>query len=148
MQKLKEIMTPYVESITPEETVQDAAMRMKDLNVGAIPVCDEGALVGMVTDRDLVVRVLAEGRDHKEVTVSEAMSPDIVYCFEDDDTEKASQIMADRQIRRLPILSREEKLVGIIALADLATRGSEAPSSCEVLEQVSGPTHVHSMIAR
>jgi len=139
MQKLKEIMTPFVESILPEATVQDAAMKMKDLNVGAIPVCDEGALLGMVTDRDLVVRVLAEGRDHKEVTVNEAMSPDIVYCFEDDDTDKASKIMADRQIRRLPILSGEEKLVGIISLADLATRGSERQSSCEVLEQVSSP---------
>lgn len=118
MQNLKAIMTPYVESITPESTVQDAAMKMKDLNVGAIPVCDEGVLLGIVTDRDLVVRVVAEGRDQKEVTVREVMSPDIVYCSEDDDTEKAARMMADRQIRRLPILSREEKLVGIIALAD------------------------------
>lgn len=139
MQNLKAIMTPYVESITPESTVQDAAMKMKDLNVGAIPVCDEGVLLGIVTDRDLVVRVVAEGRDQKEVTVREVMSPDIVYCSEDDDTEKAARMMADRQIRRLPILSREEKLVGIIALADLATRGNEARSSCEVLEQVSKP---------
>jgi CBS domain-containing protein len=139
MQKVKEIMTPYVESITPEETLQDAAMKMKDMDVGSIPVCVEGTLVGMLTDRDMVVRVLAEGRDYKEVTVSEAMTSDIVYCLEDDDTEKASQIMADRQIRRLPVLSLEEKLVGIIALADLATRASEARSSSEVLEQISSP---------
>lgn len=141
MHKLKDIMTPYVESVAPEATVQDAAIKMKDLNVGAIPVCDEGALVGMLTDRDMVVRVLAEGRDYKDVTVSEAMTPDIVYCFEDDDTEKASQMMADRQIRRLPILSRDEKLTGIVALADLATRGSETQTSRQVLEQVSSPTH-------
>lgn len=139
MQKIKEIMTPYVESITPEATVQDAAMKMKDMNVGSIPVCDGGTLVGMITDRDLVVRVLAEGRDHKEVAVSEVMTPDIVYCLEDDETAKASQIMADRQIRRLPVLSFEEKLVGIITLADLATRVSEGRSSSEVLEQVSSP---------
>ena len=139
MQNLKAIMTPYVESMSSESTVQDAAMKMKDLNVGAIPVCDEGVLLGMVTDRDLVVRVVAEGRDHREVSVSEVMSPDIVYCFEDDDTEKAARILADRQIRRLPILSREEELVGIVALADLATRGTEVRSSCKVLEQVSKP---------
>ena len=112
---------------------------MKDMNVGSIPVCVEGTLVGMLTDRDMVVRVLAEGRDYKEVTVSEAMTPDIVYCLEDDETEKASQIMADRQIRRLPVLSLEEKLVGIIALADLATRTSKARASSEVLEQISHP---------
>lgn len=87
----------------------------------------------------MVVLVLAEGRNYKEVTVSEAMTPDIVYCLEDDDTEKASHIMADRQIRRLPVLSQEEKLVGIIAIADLATRASEAHSSSEVLERVSSP---------
>jgi CBS domain-containing protein len=139
MQTVKEIMTPYVESITPEETLQDAAIKMKDMNVGSIPVCVEGTLVGMLTDRDMVVRVLAEGRDYKEVTVSETMTPDIVYCLEDDDTKKATQIMADRQIRRLPVLSQEEKLVGIIALADLATRASEAHASSEVLEQVSSP---------
>ena len=139
MQTVKEIMTPYVESISPEATVQDAAMKMKDMNVGSVPVCAEGTLVGMLTDRDMVVRVLAEGRDYKVVPVSEVMTPDIVYCLEDDDTEKASQIMADRQIRRLPVLSREAKLIGIIALADLATRVSEAHSSSEVLGQVSMP---------
>ena len=139
MQTVKDIMTPYVESITPEETLQDAAMKMKDLNVGSLPVCVEGTLVGMLTDRDMVVRVLAEGRDYKEVTVSEVMTPDIVYCLEDDETDKASQIMADRQIRRLPVLSQEEKLVGIIALADLAIRAREAHASSEVLEHVSSP---------
>ena len=139
MQTVKEIMTPYVEWITPEETIQDAAMKMKDLNIGSIPVCIEGTLVGMLTDRDMVVRVLAEGRDYKEVTASEAMTPDIVYCLEDDETEKATRIMADRQIRRLPVLSLEEKLVGIIALADLATRTSEAHASSEVLEHIYSP---------
>ncbi len=91
-------------------------------HVGAIPVCDGDKLFGMITDRDLVTRVVAEGRNPKIVQVSKAMTPEIVYCFEDDDLEKAAQLMAHRQIRRLPILWSAKKLVGIVTLGDLAVQ--------------------------
>ena len=141
MQKLKEIMTSNVEVIAPEATVQEAAMKMKDLNVGAIPVCDGDKLFGMITDRDLVIRVVAEGRNPQTASVSKAMTPDVVFCFEDDDIEKASQLMAQRQIRRLPVLSSAKKLVGIVALGDLAVHAENLQMSGHVLGQVSTPAH-------
>lgn len=139
MEKLKDIMTPHVDVIAPNAIAEEAATQMKDLNVGAIPVCDGEKLVGMITDRDLVVRVMAERRDPKTTRVTEAMSSDILFCYEDDDIEKASRVMAQHQIRRLPILSTEKKLVGIVSLGDLAVHGTDAHTSGDILEQVSSP---------
>lgn len=141
MQKLKEIMTPNVEVIAPKSTVQEVAKKMKDLNVGAIPVYDGNKLFGMITDRDLVIRVLADGRDPKTVLVSDAMSTEVVFCFEDEDIERASQLMAQHQIRRLPILSSTKTLVGIVALGDVAVHGKNPETSGDVLQQVSTPAH-------
>ena len=141
MQKLREIMTRNVEIIAPKTTVQEAAKKMKDLNVGAIPVCDGDKLAGMITDRDLVVRVLAEGRNPKTVPVSDAISTDVVFCFEDDDVERASQLMAQHQIRRLPIMSSRKRLVGMVTLGDLAVHGKNPEVSGGVLQQVSTPAH-------
>jgi len=137
---LKEIMTSTVDVISRETNAAEAALKMKYLNVGAIPVCDGERLCGMVTDRDLVVRVVAKGLDPKQVHVSEATSSEVFFCYEDEDLEKASQVMAQKQIRRLPILSRAEKLVGIVSLGDLAVRGKDAQTSGVVLEQVSRPS--------
>lgn len=139
MPTLKEIMTPQVDTISPDATAEDASARMKDLNIGAIPVCDEDGLIGMLTDRDLVVRVMAQRRDPKAVRVGEAMTPEVSYCFEDDDVGKAAQLMSQKQIRRLPILSQSKKLVGIVSLGDLAVHGMDTQSSGNVLEQVSHP---------
>jgi CBS domain-containing protein len=139
MPTLKEIMTPQVDTISPDATAEDASARMKDLNIGAIPVCDEDGLIGMLTDRDLVVRVMAQRRDPKAVRVGEAMTPEVSYCFEDDDVGKAAQLMSQKQIRRLPILSQSKKLVGIVSLGDLAVHGMDTKSSGNVLEQVSHP---------
>jgi CBS domain-containing protein len=137
---LKEIMTSTVDVISRETNAAEAALKMKYLNVGAIPVCDGERLCGMVTDRDLVVRVVAKGLDPKQVHVSEATSSEVFFCYEDEDLEKASQVMAQKQIRRLPILSRAKKLVGIVSLGDLAVRGKDAQTSGIVLEQVSRPS--------
>jgi CBS domain-containing protein len=139
MAQLKDIMTPQVDVISPDATAEDASTKMKDLNVGAIPVCDEEGLVGMLTDRDLVVRVMAQRRDPKAVRVGEAMTPEVTYCFEDDDVEKAVHIMSQKQIRRLPILSKSKQLVGIVSLGDLAVHGTDARTSGGVLGQVSHP---------
>ena len=139
MQKLRDIMTRNVEIIAPKATVQEAAKKMQDLNVGALPVCDGDKLTGMITDRDLVMRVLAEGRNPKTVTVSEAISKDVVFCFEDDGVDKASQLMAQHQIRRLPVMSSTKRLVGIVTLGDVAVHGKNSEASGDVLQQVSIP---------
>jgi CBS domain-containing protein len=141
MQKLRDIMTRNVEIIAPKATVQEAAKKMQDLNVGALPVCDGDRLTGMITDRDLVMRILAEGRNPKTVTVSDAISKDVVFCFEDDGVEKASQLMAQHQIRRLPVMSSTKRLVGIVTLGDLAVHGKNPEASGDVLQQVSIPAH-------
>ena len=139
MQKLRDIMTRDVEIIASKATVQEAAKKMQDLNVGALPVCDGDKLTGMLTDRDLVMRVLAEGRNPKTVTVSEAISKDVVFCFEDDGVDKASQLMAQHQIRRLPVMSSTKRLVGIVTLGDVAVHGKNSEASGDVLQQVSIP---------
>jgi CBS domain-containing protein len=137
---LKEIMTSTVDVISHDARAAEAALKMKYLNVGAIPVCDGERLCGMVTDRDLVVRIVAKGLDPKQVHVSDATSSEVFFCYEDEDLEKASQVMSQKQIRRLPILSRAKKLVGIVSLGDLAVRGKDAQTSGVVLEQVSRPS--------
>ena len=139
MTALKEIMTAQVDVISPDATAEDAAAKMRDLNVGAIPVCDEEGLVGMVTDRDLVVRIMAAQRDPKAVRVGEAMTPEVSYCFEHDDVQKAVQLMSQKQIRRLPVLSKAKKLVGIVSLGDLAVHGIDTKTGGDVLEHVSQP---------
>ena len=111
---LKEIMTPSVDAIAPRATAADATRRVKDLDVGAIPVCDGSNLLGMVTDRDLVVRVMAASRDPVLALVSEAMTPGIYSCYDDEEAESATSLMAEKQIRRVPILSRNKQIVGIV----------------------------------
>ncbi len=134
-------MTPLVEIISPNATTADAARKMKDLDVGAIPVCDGEKLLGMITDRDLVLRVMAIGRDPVQATVGEAMTAGVVFCYDDEEAETAAELMADKQIRRLPILDRDNRLVGIISLGDLAVDGLEAQTSGAVLHEVSDPSH-------
>jgi CBS domain-containing protein len=139
--KIHDIMTTEPSCINPELSVRDAARRMRDLDVGALPVCANDRLLGMITDRDLVVRALAEGRDPGSVIVRDTMSPGIVYCFDDEDVEIAARKMEDRQIRRLPVLNRDKRLVGIISIGDIATRVHDDRLCGEVLERVSEPIH-------
>jgi CBS domain-containing protein len=139
MPKLREIMTPEVQVISPNATAADASSKMEDLNVGAIPVCDGKNLVGMVTDRDLVLRVMAQRRDPSTTTVRDTMTPDVYFCYDDEEAEIAADLMAQQQIRRLPILSRTKQLVGIVSLGDLALDGVDSQSCGEVLKEVSDP---------
>src|SRR5438046_4099256 len=118
--KIQKLMTPKVEVIHPDTPLQQAAATMKRLDVGMLPVCDGERLVGMLTDRDITVRATAEGRDPNSTRVREVMSPDVVYCFEDQDVQDAARVMEDRQIRRLVVLNRDKRLVGIVSLGDLA----------------------------
>jgi predicted transcriptional regulator len=106
MTPVKELMSSEVDTISPDANADDAASKMKSLDVGAIPVCDGKKLVGMLTDRDLVTRVMVERRNPMTTPVREAMTLEVLYCYEDDAAEKAAKLMADKQIRRLPILSK------------------------------------------
>src|ERR671937_1268828 len=100
--QVKEVMTHGVECIRPEATLQEAATKMKELDVGPLPVCgDDDRLVGMLTDRDITIRAVAEGQDPKTARVQDVMTPDITYCFEDQDVKEAARLMEEKQIRRL-----------------------------------------------
>src|SRR5438093_4669224 len=118
--QLKDVMTRRVEVVHPDDTLATAAEKMKSLDVGPMPVCDGERLVGMLTDRDITVRATAAGRDPKTTRVRDVMTPEVAYCFEDQDTNEAARIMEQRQIRRLVILNRDKRLVGIVSLGDLA----------------------------
>jgi CBS domain-containing protein len=137
--QLKEVMTRNVEVIHPDDTLAAAAEKMKTLDVGPLPVCDGDRLVGMLTDRDITVRATAAGRDPTMTHVRDAMTPDVVYCFEDQDVKEAAQLMEQRQIRRLLVLNREKRLVGIVSLGDLAVESGDRKLSGEVLKEVSEP---------
>jgi CBS domain-containing protein len=137
--QLRAIMTPEVEVIPPEATLQQAAAKMRRLNIGPLPVCDGDRLIGMLTDRDITVRAVAEGCDPTTTTVREAMTPDLAYCFDDQEVQDAVQLMERYQIRRLPILTRDKRLVGMVSLGDLAVSSSKLTQVGETLKQVSEP---------
>jgi CBS domain-containing protein len=139
--KLREIMTKDVEVIAPTDTVLNASKKMRDLDFGVLPVCNGRRLVGMITDRDITLRATAGGLDSNTTLVQECMSPEVVYCFEDQNDAEAEQIMAANQIRRLPVLDREKQLVGIVSLGDLATKTDAAQQTGETLREISEPAH-------
>jgi CBS domain-containing protein len=137
--QLKEIMTRDVEVVRPDATLQEAAGRMKALDVGVVPVCDGEHLMGMLTDRDITVRATAAGRDPRTTRVRDVMTPDVVYCFEDQDVTEAQRLMQERQIRRLLILNRDKRLAGVVSLGDLAVKAGADKVGGAVLERVSEP---------
>lgn len=133
---IQDIMTPSVDLVDPNTTIREAARHMRDGDVGALPVGENDRLVGMVTDRDIAVRGVAEGKAPGNCAVREVMSEGIYYCFEDEDAQRAAEVMAEHQVRRLPVLNRDKRLVGIVAIADLALAGVLQPA----IEGVSEPT--------
>jgi len=137
---LKDVMTRGVECVGPGDTIQAAARKMRDLDVGPVPVCGtDGKLAGMLTDRDIAVRAVADGRDSKTCEVQDVMTPEVVYCFDDQPVEEAEQVMKEKQIRRLLVLNRDKRLVGIVSLGDLALRTGDREQTGEVLHEVSEP---------
>jgi CBS domain-containing protein len=139
-QYLRDVMTREVTTIAPSASIEQAAHMMKALNVGVLPVWDGTQLVGMLTDRDIVIRVVAEQLSPGETTVGDAMTADATYCYEDQTVEQAVRVMAGRQIRRLPILSRDETLVGVVSLGDVALRSDEPSAAMRGLQGVSQPS--------
>jgi len=124
--KVRDIMTKNVELVSPDTPLRDAARKMRDADTGFLPVGENDRLVGTVTDRDITVRCVAEGVDIANAKVRDAMSQDLVYVFEDADTQEAAQKMSDATIRRLPVLNQDKRLVGVVSIGDLAI-GTDKP---------------------
>lgn len=118
--KIRELMSHDVELVNPNSTIRDAALKMRAENIGALPVGENDRLIGMITDRDIVTRCTADDHMPGECRVRDAMSKKICYCFEDDALDAAAHIMAEHQVRRLPVLNSNRRLVGMISLGDLS----------------------------
>jgi len=135
--QVKEVMTSNCECIAPDSTLEKAAQRMKELDVGPLPVVANDQLAGMLTDRDIVVRAVAEGRDPKTARVRDVMTPKVTYCFDDQSVEEAADLMKQQQIRRLLVLNRNKNLVGIVSLGDLAVDTGDKRFAGETLARIS-----------
>jgi CBS domain-containing protein len=134
-------MTSEVRIASPDQTIKEAAKIMADIDAGVLPVGENDRLVGIITDRDIAIRGVAEGKG-PDAKVREIMSKEVKYCFEDEDIDDVLENMGDLQVRRLPVLSREKRLVGIVSLGDLA--GNEAEEAGEALSSISRPGGEHS----
>lgn len=117
---VKEVMNPKAEWVGPETFLADAAKTMRDKDIGCLPVWENEKLIGMVTDRDIICRLVADGRDPARTPVREVMSKEIAYCFDDQEVSDAAHVMEDKHIRRLPVLDRGEHIVGMLSVDDLA----------------------------
>ncbi|HLF58421.1 MAG TPA: CBS domain-containing protein [Alphaproteobacteria bacterium] len=138
--KVHEIMTRKAEWVNPDATIRDVAKQMRDENIGSMPVGENDRLIGMITDRDIVCRAVAEGHDPATTSARKVMSKAITYCFDDQDVDDAAHMMEDKHIRRLAVLNRKKRLVGILSLDDLA-RCCSHDLSGEVLAAVSTRAH-------
>jgi CBS domain-containing protein len=118
--KVKEMMHKGAEYVAPNAKLQVIAKKMRDYDVGSIPVCEGGKIVGMVTDRDIAVRALANGKDLSKLEAKDVMSKDVVFCRDNEEAEDAIRIMEDNRIRRLPVLNDAKRLVGMVSLGDIS----------------------------
>jgi CBS domain-containing protein len=130
--KIDQIMTRNVECADPTLPIAKAAEKMRDLDIGFLPICEKDRLIGAVTDRDITVRSVAQGRDPRLTPVSEVMTQQIFHCYEDEDVEHVARYMQEKEVRRLVILNRREGLVGVVSLGDIAKASGE--------EQLAGKT--------
>lgn len=140
--RVSEIMTRDVRVTSPSQTIQEAAAIMADIDAGAVPVRDHDRLVGMITDRDIAIRAIARGKG-AETSVGDIMTADVRYCFDDEDTEHVLDNLGDQQIRRLPVVNRDKRLVGILSLGDLANHGGNSHAGA-ALAEISRPGGPHS----
>jgi CBS domain-containing protein len=137
--KIKDIITPSPHRIGPDMSLVEAAVEMKALDAGWLPVCEHDRLIGTVTDRDIAIRAVAGGVDPNITAVRQVMSRVVIYCFGDQDIWHAAQMMETHKVRRLPVLNRDNRLVGIVSLGDLVVRTGEENLAGRILERVSEP---------
>ncbi len=139
--RVSDCMSRDVRVATPGQTIRDAARTMAEIDAGVLPVGENDRLIGMITDRDIAVRGVGAGKG-PDTPVRDVMSAEVKYCFEDEDLERCAQNMAELRVRRLPVLSREKRLVGMLSLGDLAK--SDGDGSKAALHGVSKPGGPHS----
>jgi CBS domain-containing protein len=143
--KVSDAMTRDVRVANPNQTIQDAAKIMLDVDSGVLPVGENDRLIGMITDRDIAVRAVAQGKG-PQTLVREVMTDHVHYCFDDEDTDEVTRKMADSQVRRLPVVNRDKRLIGILSLGDVATRRDGADEAGEALSDISRPGGEHSQM--
>lgn len=141
--KVREAMTSDVRMVRPDQTIQDAAHLMSELDIGCLPVEDGERLVGMITDRDIAVRAIAEGHG-PQTAISEVMSAEVKYCYDDQSVDDVTRNMADIRVRRLPVVDRNKRLVGILSLGDLAIDANAQDEAGAALGGISRPGGQHS----
>ena len=138
--QVRDVMTNGAECVRPSDSLQEAARKMRDLDVGPLPVRgDDDRLVGILTDRDITVRAVAEGCDPRATTVQDVMTPEVVFCFKDQDVQEAARLMQQYQVRRLVVLNQDERIVGIVSLGDLAVETEDQKLAGKTLKQVCLP---------
>jgi CBS domain-containing protein len=139
--RAKEVMTSPAEMIGPDDTISQAAEKMKSSDVGVLPVVRGDQVVGMITDRDIVLRVIAEKLDPQVTSVEQTMSCEPVYCSENDDVQVAAKMMEARQIRRLLVMGPDKTLTGILSIADIACKTADEHMTYELMERVCESVH-------
>ena len=137
--KVREVMTAQVRTVRPDTSIFEIARLMRDQDIGCVPVAENDKLVGMVTDRDIVIRALAESQDVDASTARNVMSPQMLYCFEDQDVNDVLQNMGEQQVRRMPVVDRDKRLVGVVSIGDLSA-SARPPKAGESLSEISQPT--------
>jgi CBS domain-containing protein len=140
--RVADCMTRDVRIANPDETIRQAAQTMASIDAGVLPVSENDRLVGMITDRDIAVRGVADGKG-PDAKIRDVMSAEVSYCFEDEDVDDVLRNMGDIKVRRMPVLNRDKRLVGIVSLSDMAT-GGEKPRAGEALHQIAEPGGPHS----
>lgn len=142
MNKVSDIMTKEVECCSPNDTVTAAAQKMRNIDCGSLPICEGKSIVGIITDRDIVLNVVADGKDSNSVTCHECMTTNVVSCSPDTDVHECARMMAENQIRRIPVVQNGE-LVGICAIGDLATINIFVNESGDALSRISESHHAN-----
>ena len=141
--QVKDVMTKDVELASPSHTIQKAASLMAKTDCGILPVADKDSLVGMITDRDIAIRAVAAGKGPSTL-VSEVMSAEVLYCFDDQDIDEVVQNLSDQKVRRLPVMNRQKRLVGILSLGDIARQKDASDEAGDALKAISEPGGEHS----
>jgi len=136
MQQLRDVMTRDVQVIAPDATIMEAARHMREGDFGMMPVAENDRMIGAISDRDIAIHAVAEGRD-AHTAVRDVMTSKIVWAYDDEPVERGAEIMSQHQIRRLPVVDRSKRLVGIVALGDIATDGSERAAAANALSGIS-----------
>jgi CBS domain-containing protein len=141
---IRDVMSRDVQVAQPDETIQEAAATMLSIDAGFLPVGEHDHLVGMITDRDIAMRAVAIGRDPTKTTVRDVMTHEVKYCYDDETADHVAANMAELKVRRLPVVNRDKRLVGIVSLGDLARRVPTAHTSADTLRDISQPGGKHS----